>query len=169
MNAAVDPQSFRCALKRYASGITVVTGMVDGLPVGFTCQAFHSISLSPPLVSLGVMKSSSTWPRIRPVARFCVNVLAAHQRDLSDKFARASADRWAGVSWRETANGSPVIDGTLVGIDCDLYDEHEAGDHWIIVAQVKELIGPPASTSLNPLLYYDGQYHQLSGDLSRPG
>ena len=45
---AIEPLSFREALGHYASGITVITSHVDDEPIGFTCQSFYSVSMSPP-------------------------------------------------------------------------------------------------------------------------
>lgn len=68
--SAIEPLRFREALGHYASGITVITSHVDGEPIGFTCQSFYSVSMSPPLVSFSVKRSSYSYPRIRQAGRF---------------------------------------------------------------------------------------------------
>ena len=45
-----DPERFRQVLGHFASGITIITAIDDGEPVGFSCQAFAALSLDPPLV-----------------------------------------------------------------------------------------------------------------------
>ena len=73
----VSPAVMREVLGHFVSGIVVITAAgPDGL-LGFTCQSFSSLSLEPPLVSFAPSRTSSTWPRIRAVGAFCVNVLAA--------------------------------------------------------------------------------------------
>jgi len=57
------------------------------MPVFF--QSFYSVSLTPPLVSFCVMKTSKSWPGIRLSRRFTVNVLSEEQQAISDAFARA--------------------------------------------------------------------------------
>ena len=47
----IEPSLFREVLKHYASGITIITSQLDDEPLGFTCQSFYSVSISPPLVS----------------------------------------------------------------------------------------------------------------------
>ena len=90
----------RDVLGHFATGVVVVTArQTDGTLLGFTCQSFASLSLDPPLISFAPARSSSTWPRIREVKNFCVNVLAADHRDLSAGFARSGAaiDKFSGV------------------------------------------------------------------------
>ena len=64
-----DPRQFRDTLGHYASGITIVSGIHNGEPVGFTCQSFFSVSIDPPLISFSVMKTSTTYPRIAATGR----------------------------------------------------------------------------------------------------
>ncbi|WP_280889126.1 flavin reductase family protein [Streptomyces sp. LBL] len=69
----------------------------DG-PVGFTCQAFSSLSLRPPRIVLCPSRTSTTWPIISARGSFCVNVLAENQRSLGIQFAQSGGDRFQGVS-----------------------------------------------------------------------
>ncbi len=159
-HVGIDPRQFRDTLGHYASGVTVVTGMEDDQPVGFTCQSFYSVSVDPPLISFSVMKSSTTYPRIAASGRFAVNVLAHDQDTVSSQFARKGTDKWAGISWTPTAAGNPVIDGTLMWVDCDAWAEYDAGDHLIIVGRVVEL-SPPEWHTREPLLFFKGAYRHL--------
>ena len=72
----VTPEALRDAIGAFASGVVVVTAYGPDGPIGFTCQSFSSLSLDPPLVNFSPARTSSSWPRIREVGRFCVNVLA---------------------------------------------------------------------------------------------
>ena len=53
-----DSANFRQAMANFCTGVTVVTGLSDGAPVGFTAQSFVSLSLEPPLVAVCPGKSS---------------------------------------------------------------------------------------------------------------
>jgi 3-hydroxy-9,10-secoandrosta-1,3,5(10)-triene-9,17-dione monooxygenase reductase component len=158
--SALEPRAFRDALGLYASGITVIAGHDEDEPLGFTCQSFYGVSLAPPLISFSVMTNSSTYPRIRKTGRFSVNVLAQSQQSLSDQFGRKGKDRWAGVAWRMTQGRNPIIEGTLLWLDCKIAAEHQAGDHCIVIGEV-------IAMSLNdwhdgaPLLYFKGKYRHL--------
>ena len=135
-STAIEPLRFREALGHYASGITVVTSHIAGEPVGFTCQSFYSVSMNPPLVSFSVMSGSASYPKIRQAGRFAVNILSDEQVDISNQFARRGTDKWHGIEWRESPLGNPLIAGSLHWLDCDIYAEHAAGDHVIVIGEV---------------------------------
>lgn len=158
---AIDKRLFRDALGHYASGITVIGGIVDDKPVGFTCQSFYSVSMTPPLVSFSVKLDSKSWPLIRGTGRFSVNILSHTQRPVSDAFASSVADRWAGIKWVKTRGGNPVIEDSLLWLDCDIQDEYEAGDHRIVVGRLKEISALDLTDEKRPLLYFKGRYCSL--------
>jgi flavin reductase (DIM6/NTAB) family NADH-FMN oxidoreductase RutF len=148
----------REVLGHFVSGIVVVTAATPAGPIGFTCQSFASLSLEPPLVSFAAARTSTTWPRIREADTFCVNVLAADHQELSAGFARSSGDgvdKFAGVVWRPSPSGAPVLDGVSAWIDCTLWAEYDGGDHTIAVGRVQDLGATPDRL---PLLYYRGRY-----------
>ena len=159
MTGSLDPQAMREVMGHFASGVTVVTAVTDGGPIGFTCQSFSSLSLDPPLVVFAPGRSSRTWPQLRDIGRFCVNVLAEGQDAVSQNFARSGVDKFAGVPWRPSALGSPVLDDVVAWIDAELWAEYDGGDHTLVVARVLDL---GADGRRRPLLYHRGQYGLLS-------
>ena len=154
----VDPGTMRDVLGHFASGVTVVTAQGDEGPIGFTCQSFSSLSLDPPLVAIAPARKSRTWPRLRDLGRFCVNVLAEDQTDLSVAFARSGADKFAGVPWRSSRTGQPVLEGVVAWIDCELWAEYDGGDHTLVAARVLDLGADPGR---RPLLFHRGAYGLL--------
>ena len=155
---AVSPAVLRDVLGHFATGVVVVTAQqADGTLLGFTCQSFASLSLDPPLVTFAPARSSSTWPRIRDVGTFCVNVLAADHRDLSAGFARSgtAVDKFAGVRWCSAPSGAPVLEGVSAWVDCTLWAEYDGGDHTIVVGHVRDLGSDPTTL---PLLFDRGAY-----------
>ena len=85
--AVAAARRFRDVLGRFASGVTVVTSISGGAPVGLTCQSFSSVSLNPPLVLFVPAKTSRAWPAIQRSGKFCVNFLADDQAELSNQMA----------------------------------------------------------------------------------
>ncbi|WP_409312106.1 flavin reductase family protein [Pseudomonas putida] len=158
---AIEPSTFRQALGHYASGITVITSHHEGEPIGFTCQSFYSVSMSPPLVSFSVMSSSASYPKIRQAGRFTVNILSGEQVGISNQFARRGTNKWQGVEWQESPLGNPIIAGSLHWLDCEIHAEHAAGDHLIVIGEVKAL-NLQATAATQPLLYFKGQYCNLA-------
>ncbi|MGY1740505.1 MULTISPECIES: flavin reductase family protein [unclassified Blastococcus] len=157
---AVEPGLMREVMGHFASGVTVVTAATGAGPLGFTCQSFSSLSLDPPLIVFAPARSSRTWPRLRELGRFCVNVLAEDQTALSARFAGSAADRFAGVPWRPSPQGQPVLDGVVAWIDCALWAEYDGGDHTLVAGRVLDL---GADAARRPLLFHRGGYGLLDG------
>ena len=164
--AAVDPRVMRDVLGHFASGVTVVTADSPDGPVGFTCQSFSSLSLDPPLVAIAPARSSTTWPRLRDIGRFCINVLAEDQTWLSQAFARSGVDKFAGVPWIRSRHGSPVLADVVAWIDCTLWAEYDGGDHTLVAARVLDL---GADATRSPLVFHRGSYGLQSGLLEPEG
>lgn len=161
--SCLEARAFRDVVGLYASGITIIAGHDDDGPIGFTCQSFHSVSLTPPLISFNVMANSVTYPRIRKTGKFSVNVLSASQAALSARFARKGENRWAEVDWAITPGLNPALAGALTWLDCQIEAEHQAGDHLIVVGQVLTMSAAQSGRG-EPLLYFRGQYRRLHLD-----
>ncbi len=148
--SGLDQARFREVLGHFATGITVVTALEDGVPVGFTCQSFAALSLDPAMVLLAPARSSTSWPRIAQAGAFCVNILEEHQEALCRAFAVSGGEKFDGVGWKPGITGSPVIDGSLAVIECRLGDIFDGGDHELVIGHVVAMdIGEGA-----PLLFY---------------
>lgn len=164
---AIDAAKFRTVLSHFCSGITVVAATNEGRPVGLTCQSFFSVSLAPTLVAFAVACTSTSFPSIRAVGSLVVNILSSGQEHISDAFARTGTDKWRGIAWSPSVVlGHPVIDGGVAYLECDIDTEIEAGDHWLVVARVRNLDVHPerAGSGHSPLLFYRGRYSQLAAN-----
>lgn len=149
-------REFRRILGHYPTGVCAVTAMAGPeRPVGLIVGSFTSVSLHPPLVSFFPDKSSSTWPQIEAAGRFCVNVLGDRQQDVCSSLAARGEDKFAGVSFSVSELGSPIIDGALAWIDCELEAVHEAGDHFFVLGRVVSL---NLHCEGNPMIFHKGGY-----------
>lgn len=156
-DSAFDDARFRQVLGHFGTGVTVVTALDRGEPLGFTAQSFTSVSLDPPLISVCPSRRSVTWPRMDQAGVFCANVLSSDQEELARAFAVRDTDRFAGVEWAPApATGSPVLAGVLAWVDCRVHAVHEAGDHLIVVGRVLGLAHDDEGRT--PLLFYRGGY-----------
>ena len=155
-----DGTAFRQTMGNFCSGIVIVTANFEGAPVGFAAQSFVSLSLDPPLVAFCPGKTSSSWPKIRASAGFCINILAVGQADVCATMAQPSADKFATVEWRKGLSGAPILAGVLAHIECDLEAEHDAGDHTIAVGHVRHFESPHGQGE--PLLYFRSRYGAFS-------
>ena len=150
----VERSRFREVLGHFASGLTVITALEEGEPVGFTCQSFFSLSLEPALNCFAAAKTSTSWPRISEAGAFCVNILEERQESICRVFAESGADKFAGIGWSAGATGAPVLDGVLAFADCELERIVDAGDHELVTGRVVDLGSSPGA----PLLFYRGGF-----------
>jgi flavin reductase (DIM6/NTAB) family NADH-FMN oxidoreductase RutF/alkylhydroperoxidase/carboxymuconolactone decarboxylase family protein YurZ len=155
-----DSRRFRQVLGQYPTGVCVVTAtQADGRHAGFVVGSFTSVSLEPPLVGFFPDKGSTSWPKIERARSFCVNVLSASQEDVCRRFASRAEDKFAGLSFRKTPSGSPLLDGVVAWIDCDLESVQEAGDHYIVLGRVREL---DVESPSPPLVFFQGGYGRFA-------
>lgn len=153
-----DTVALRAAFGAFMTGVTVVTTMDNrGEPVGFTANSFTSVSLDPPLILICIAKTSQNIETFCSADGYAVNILAEGQEDLSRRFSGPVADRFGGVDWARGPAGAPVLGGVCGWFDCTMHDQLEAGDHVILIGEVKgfDHSGHPA------LGYAAGGYFRL--------
>jgi 3-hydroxy-9,10-secoandrosta-1,3,5(10)-triene-9,17-dione monooxygenase reductase component len=156
----IDGATYRKVLGHYPTGVCVVTAVEpDGKCAALVVGSFTSVSLDPPLVAFFPDRSSTSWPRIERAGKFCVNVLSSHQQDLCRRFSAKGDDKFAGLDYSLSANGSPVLQDVVAWIDCTLDAVHEAGDHFIVLGHVRELDIVRAE---QPLVFFKGKYGDFS-------
>jgi flavin reductase (DIM6/NTAB) family NADH-FMN oxidoreductase RutF len=159
---AVSPDAFRSALRKFASGVTIVTVAAGDELHGMTASSFASVSLSPPLVLVSLDKTSRTLALVAETGRFAVNVLRSDQQVVSHAFSQPGVKPFATIPYRTGANGAPVFDDAIAVLECSTYRVLEAGDHEVVLGEVTAAAVPGG----DPLVYYDGTYRSLesSGD-----
>lgn len=150
----------------FASGVTVVTGLDEGEPVGFACQSFASVSLEPPLVLFCADHRGRTWPRIRTAGRFSVSVLAEGQGDVCARFGSAGGRKFDRLAWHESPWGTPVIEGTLLHVHCAVDAVHVAGDHDVVIGKVLAVDLP--ADGQRPMIFFRGEFGIGPGEPTVP-
>jgi 3-hydroxy-9,10-secoandrosta-1,3,5(10)-triene-9,17-dione monooxygenase reductase component len=129
----------RAVAGAFPTGVTVLTAIADGRPVGMAANSFTSLSLTPPLVLVCIGRSSTTWPAIESAGRFCVNILAEDQESLARSFAAKGTNRFIDVAHTLTDAGAPLLYGAAAFIDCTIDRIHDGGDHLVVIAAVCDL------------------------------
>lgn len=147
----IDATTFRDALGRFASGVTVVTMDTDGGPRGITVNAFSSLSLDPPLVGVAIDHRAGAHGSLSQASRFGVSILARSQQILSDRFAGREVE--VEVEWERLAD-APVVRGALVELSCEIVQRVVIGDHTLFVGRVEAALTRDGT----PLLYHRGGY-----------
>ncbi len=132
-----DPRDLRRAFGNFATGVTIVTTVDDqGQPRGFTANSFTSVSIDPPLLLVSIARAAYGCETFTRAGGFAVNILARGQRELSNRFASAGTDKFAGISWEGAHSGSPILDGVVAWFDCENFNQVEAGDHVILIGRI---------------------------------
>lgn len=157
--APFDSAKYRQVLGHFPTGVTVITAAPDGEPVGLAVGSFSSVSLDPPLVAFFPGRSSSSWPKIESAGSFCVNILAEDQEEVCRRFASKDEEKFAGLGWTPAGSGSPLIDGAIAWIDCDIHSVIDAGDHHCVLGLVRDLgVGHDGP----PLIFFRGGYGRFT-------
>ncbi|WP_235048239.1 flavin reductase family protein [Xanthomonas cassavae] len=125
--------------------------------VGVTANSFNSLSLSPPLVLWSIRKDSASYPVFASAEHFAVNILAADQIELSNRFARSSDDRFDGVALELADCGTPMLLHCAARFRCAMHQVIDGGDHWLLIGRVVAF----EDFGRAPLVYHQGAYSSL--------
>ncbi len=156
----VDPTLFRSVMRRFPTGVTVMT-IRDGTAIhGMTANSFTSVSLTPTLILVCVINGSTTMGMVTRARHFALNILSAGQVGWAQRFAKqvpVPPDPFFDIPFHSEVTGSPIFDDCIAFLDCELRAEHLAGDHTIYVGEVVAQ-GFGRSVGTPPLVWLDGKY-----------
>lgn len=154
-----DTREFRNAMGRFATGVAVITVGDDQQRGGMTVNSLTSLSLDPPLLLFCPKNESATLDLVKEHGTFAVNLLSADQADLCGQFAgKVEGDKFNGVAAHAgPVTGTPLLDGSLASVECQLEAIHPGGDHAIVVGRV---VGFETSQPQEPLLFWNGKVQQ---------
>ena len=150
----VDPMALRAAMGSFLTGVTIVTARNEqGEPYGLTVNSFNSVSLNPPLVLWSLDLRNDKLDLFRNAGGFTVNVMRADQEDLIWLFARAETERFVDTNWHWGVSGQPVLQNTLLSLECREWAEYPGGDHIIFVGEVVNIDASEGA----PAAFFKGQ------------
>ena len=161
--APVAPAAFRAAVSRWATGVSVVTAAADGADAGLTVNALLSVALQPPSLLVSLQQDVDTLPVLRKAGAFAVNLLAADQQALSERFARAapSAEKFRDLSFHRGATGAALLDGAVAVFECRVVSATPAFDHLLVVGEVVRI---EEGGEAPPLVFYRSRYARAGPD-----
>ena len=141
----------------FATGVTIVTARTAaGELVGLTANSFNSVSLSPPLVLWSLSRAASSMAAMATGSHYAINILAADQKELAERFASKREDRWDQVAFSDGVNGAPVLSGAVASFECFNRSRYQEGDHVIFVGEVEHCNHRSGAA---PLLYHGGRFY----------
>ena len=147
-------------MRRFPSGVAIITVDADGERLGLTVGSLVSLSLEPPLVGVSVSRQAAMHELLRAAGGFALSLLAGDQEAVAQHFARGVPPfaHWHGIASRPGAAGAPLLDGALGWIECRLSAEHTAGDHTLFVGEV---LSAEAGRAASPLVFLEQRYLSL--------
>ncbi|MET0863664.1 MAG: flavin reductase [Nakamurella sp.] len=155
---AFDGTVFRGVIGSFMSGVVVITTSHQGHRQGATVSAVSSLSLDPPMLLICLHASSATQEAVSRSGHFAVNILAEHQGDIAERFARSSGtDKFEGIEVRPGLTGVPVLDGALAVVECRVAEAVTGGTHRVFLGQVLHA----EATEGSPLAYFRGKFGKL--------
>ena len=150
-------RDFRASLAMFATGVTIVTARTPaGILVGLTANSFNSVSLSPPLVLWSLSQAASSMTALSSGSHYAINILAAGQKELAERFASRREDRWKDVQFTEGIGGAPLLTGAAATFECFNRSRYEEGDHVIFVGEVERCSHQAGAA---PLLFHGGRFY----------
>ncbi|MCK1407086.1 flavin reductase family protein [Bradyrhizobium sp. 76] len=161
----VSSADFRGAMRHLTGGVSVITAGRGKDITGMTVTSVSSFSVDPPTLIVSINRDASSFPLIRRHGAFGVNILAADQLDIAERFAGKGgikgADRFAGARWVTAVSGVPLLVGALSAVDCEVEEIFERHSHGIIIGRVRDVRN---STRNAALAYWHGQYVAVDQD-----
>ncbi|MCV6604957.1 MAG: flavin reductase family protein [Porticoccaceae bacterium] len=161
MSITEQQRELRNAFGCFATGVTVITTRgADGSPVGMTANSFASVSLDPPLVLWSIARQSNCFDSFINASHFAIHVLTSDQQAVSNTFACKENDKFASTPWQRDGNGTPLLDHYAARMVCSMSNQHDGGDHVILVGKVEEF----DYNNNAPLIFHSGVYKEISGN-----
>ncbi|WP_197378236.1 flavin reductase family protein [Mycolicibacterium mengxianglii] len=158
-NEQFDQALLRQAFGCFPSGVTAFCGLLNDVPEGMAASSFTSVSLDPPLVSVCVAKTSTTWPKLATLERLGLSVLADGHTSIARSLSAKGGDRFSGIDWEATEGGAVFVHGSTLWLECAPFKCIEAGDHDIVVLQILSLAVYP---DIAPMIFHASGFRQLS-------
>lgn len=152
---SIKPLEFREIMGRFATGVTIMTTVDQGNPVGLTINSLTSVSLTPPTILFCLGKTRSVSSAFTKCEQFIVNILAQDQRDVSSYFSQSfSSNSIINKNFFENSEKG-TLKGTLGYLVCKKENMIPVGDHFIIIGHVIEIV---RGEEKDPLVFFRGQY-----------
>ncbi len=162
---AVSSADFRGAMRHLTGGVSIITAGRGKDITGMTVTSVTSLSVDPPTLIVSINRDASSFPLIRRHGAFGVNILAADQLDVAERFAGKGglkgADRFSGAKWVTSVSGVPLLVGALSAVDCEVEEIVERHSHGIVIGRVRDIKN---STRTAALAYWHGQYVAVDQD-----
>jgi flavin reductase (DIM6/NTAB) family NADH-FMN oxidoreductase RutF len=148
----------RRAFGSFPSGVAAICARIDRQPVGMAASSFTSVSVDPPLVSVCIQDTSTTWPILRERGRLGLSVLSQWHDVVCRRLASKEGDRFEGVDWDAGPHDGVFIRGASAWMEVSVREEIVAGDHIIALLEIHGLDVAPHTP---PLVFYGSKFRKI--------
>ena len=158
---SVSPNLLRHAMRRWATGVSVVTAAHENVRHGMTVSSFTSLSLDPPFIMVSLENTTRTFELVRSSQTFGVTILSADQEAISNLFANSQTElgsRFADLETFSLTTGAPFLKGGLAFFDCRVVTTLPAGTQTVFVGEV---VSAKEGDDRLPLIYYNRGYRRI--------
>jgi flavin reductase (DIM6/NTAB) family NADH-FMN oxidoreductase RutF len=161
-SGAPDPLDYRDVISRFATGVTVVSTVHQGVRYGMTVSSLTSVSLQPVLLLFCCERDSTLHAPLLAAGSWAVSVLSPAQVEISRFFATHGEPGRDQFTEQEVApgphTGAPLLRNAVAWLECRTWAAYDGGDHTIVVGEVVDV---RSGSDEPPLLYYRGGYRRL--------
>jgi flavin reductase (DIM6/NTAB) family NADH-FMN oxidoreductase RutF len=162
---AASSTDFRGAMRHLTGGVSVITAGRGKEISGMTVTSVTSLSVDPPTLIVSINRDASSFPLVKRLGAFAVNILNADQLEIAERFSGKGglkgADRFGGADWIAGVSGVPLLVGALAALDCEVEEIIERHSHGIVIGRVRDI---RSSTRSAALAYWHGHYVAVDQD-----
>jgi flavin reductase (DIM6/NTAB) family NADH-FMN oxidoreductase RutF len=148
----------REVMRCWATGVAVLTTICGEDKGGITVNSFTSLSLDPPLVLVNVAKENPLHSFFSECRVFGLSILSETQTEISNRFAgfgQRVDDKFNEVKTFTLTTGSPLINGGIAFLDCEVFSILSLPQSALIIGQV---VDGCSEDEHDPLLYFNRGY-----------
>jgi flavin reductase (DIM6/NTAB) family NADH-FMN oxidoreductase RutF len=163
MNPEIS-DDLRNAMRRWTTGVSIVTSLWDKVHHGMTVNSFSSVSIDPPIVTVTLAHLTRTYRIVKQSGCFGVTILRVDQKEIADRFAGRipeDGDRFHGLNLFTLVTGAPLLSDSLAQVDCRTIHEYVMPNSTLFVGQVMAA-RYVSGKSLDPLVYFNRDYHGIN-------
>ena len=157
----VAGEILRHVMRRWPSGVCIVSSTLRDFRHGMTVNSFTSVSVNPALVTVTMMNTTRTFHMVVSSGIFGITVLSVDQQAIADRFAGRGSDesnRFDGLDVFTMQTGVPFITGGLVYLDCQVVFSHPMPESTLFIGEV---LVAQRFEGFHPLVYFNREYHRL--------
>jgi flavin reductase len=156
----VEPELFKAALARLASGVAIISCWDGASPRGLLVSSITGLSVDPPRFLFCVRKEASSHDALLAAGACGVAILSAEDEREALRFASPAqaAERFTDPRWDLARGQAPYLRAGLTSALCTIDTTIDAGGHTIVLTTARHCTTRPGA----PLVAFDRALRTVS-------